>query len=99
MKNLFENFLNILKGPEKKSQAKVASMSKKKKNEYKNVLLDFRNSGNIVCPEQQIITLIQKKIQKNTNLTKSKEIIEILSRDGCLQRFSIKGKPFIYIKF
>ncbi len=99
MKNLFENFLNILKKPEKKNETKVSPVSKKIKNEYKNTLLAFRNSGNIVCTEQKVITLIQKKIQKNTDLEKSKEIIEILSRDGCLQRFSIKGNPFIYIKF
>ena len=62
-------------------------------------MLDFRNSGNIVCPEQKVINFIQLKIQKNKNTKTSKEIIEILSRDGCLQRFSVKGKPYVYIKF
>tara|TARA_B100000029_G_scaffold140141_2_gene135293 strand:+ start:8115 stop:8414 length:300 start_codon:yes stop_codon:yes gene_type:complete len=99
MKNLFENFLKIIKKSENSNKRRVSVVSKNEKNGYKSVLLDFRNSGNIVCPEQKIITLIQKKIQKNTDVQKSKEIIEILSRDGCLQRFSIKGKPFIYIKF
>ena len=97
MKKLLEKiFANFKKSNQQK---KPETISKRQKNIYKNKMLDFRNSGNIVCSEQKVINFIQLKMQKNKNTKTSKEIIEILSRDGCLQRFSVKDKPYIYIKF
>ena len=97
MKKLLEKIFASFK--QHKQQKAPEKISKTQKKSYKNKMLDFRNSGNIVCSEQKVINFIQAKIQKNKNTKKSKEIIEILSRDGCLQRFSVKGKPYVYIKF
>tara|TARA_A100001037_G_scaffold54428_1_gene46722 strand:- start:16363 stop:16656 length:294 start_codon:yes stop_codon:yes gene_type:complete len=97
MKKLLEKIFASFK--QDKQQKAPEKISKTQTKSYKNKMLDFRNSGNIVCSEQKVINFIQAKIQKNKNTKKSKEIIEILSRDGCLQRFSVKGKPYVYIKF